>query len=178
MVLGRKQKLAPLALPLWTQPLWNDGWYHSSLSPSLPARGWLLSHPVHHPSDIQLLRSPCGSCFPHALCRRPGHHLRFIPALFRGETSQGERWEWGGPQILQHVIRSLVLWHMKGGVVVGRGMLVKRNKGRSLTLLSQLRVMGVGHGDWGGYEWGSWLWGGGHSDQGSGGSGIIKITLL
>ena len=53
------------------------------------------------------------------------------------------------------MISSLVLWHMKGGVVVGGGMLVKRNKGRSSTSLSQLRVMGVGHSDWGGYEGGS-----------------------
>lgn len=145
MVLGRKQKMAPLALPLCTKPLWSDGWYHSSLSPSLPARGWLLSHPVHHPSDIQLLCSPCGSCFPYTLCRRPGHHLRFIPAVFRGETPKGERRDWGGPQIPGHVIRSMVLWAVVcvGGVVLGGEVLVKMSEDRSATSLSQPSDEGV-----------------------------------
>lgn len=143
MVFGRKQKLAPMALPLWTQPFWSDGWYHSSLSLSLPARGWLLSHSVHRPSDIQLLCSPCGSCFPYTLCRCPGHHLRFVLAFLRGETPQGERCKWGEPQAQEHVIRSIVLWDWRG-CCGRRRVLVKINKGRSLTSLSQLKV-GVGH---------------------------------
>lgn len=95
--------------------------------PSLSARGWHLSYPVHRPSDIPLFCSPCGSCFQYTLCRRPGHHLRSISAPLREGPSKGERWEWGRPQSmwLDPWFYGRSWW----GVVVGGEMLVKMNTG-------------------------------------------------